>query len=63
MPLQNLIVPLIVVGMLLWLINSYIPVASSIRTILKVVVVVGVAVWVLQTVGLWSRMGTFRLHT
>jgi predicted membrane protein len=63
MPLLNLIVPLIVVGVVLWLINRYIPMASSIKTILNVVVVVVVAVWVLQSVGLWSQMSTFRIHS
>jgi predicted membrane protein len=63
MPLLNLIVPLVVVGVVLWLINRYIPMASSIKTILNVVVVVVVAVWVLQSVGLWSQMSTFRLRT
>lgn len=63
MPLINLIVPLIVVGVVLWLINRYIPMASSIKTILNVVVVVVVSVWVLQSVGLWSQLSTFRLHT
>jgi hypothetical protein len=63
MPLLNLIIPLIVVGVVLWLINRYIPMAESIKTILNVVVVVVVAVWVLQSVGLWSQMSTFRLHT
>ena len=63
MPLLNLIVPLIVVGMALWLINRYIPMASSIKTILNVVIVVVVVVWVLQAVGLWSQLSTFRLHT
>ena len=63
MPLLNLIVPLVVVGVVLWLINRFIPMASSIKTILNVVIVVVVAVWVLQAVGLWSQMSTFRLHT
>jgi hypothetical protein len=62
MPLLNLIVPLIVVGVVLWLINRYIPMASSIKTILNVVVVVVVAVWVLQAMGLWTQLSTFRLH-
>jgi hypothetical protein len=62
MPLLNLIVPLIVVGVVLWLINRYIPMASSIKTILNVVVVVIVAVWVLQSVGLWNQLSTFRIH-
>ena len=63
MPLLNLIVPLIVVGVVLWLINRFIPMAASIKAILNVVVVVCVAVWVLQATGLWSQMSTFRLHT
>src|SRR5690242_18468501 len=62
MPLINLIVPLIVIGIVLWLINNYIPMASSIKRILNVVVVVIVAVWVLQAVGLWSPITNYRLH-
>jgi hypothetical protein len=62
MPLIDLIVPLIVVGVVLWLINNYIPMASSIKRIVNVVVVVIVAVWVLQAVGLWSPVTTYRLN-
>jgi hypothetical protein len=62
MPLINLIVPLVVVGVVLWLINSFIPMASSIKTILNVVVVVCVGVWVLQATGLWGNVSTYRLH-
>ena len=56
MPLVNLVFVLIVVGVALWLINRYIPMASSIKSILNVVVVVFVAVWVLQAVGLWGSI-------
>ena len=62
MPLVNIVIALIVVGVALWLINTFIPMANSIKTILNVVVVVIVAVWVLQAVGLWSQLSTFRLH-
>ena len=61
MPLMNLVIALIVVGMALYLINRYIPMASSIKTILNVVVVVAVAVWVLQSTGLWGPVSNFRL--
>jgi predicted membrane protein len=61
MPLLNLVVALIVVGMALWLINRYIPMASSIKTILNVVVVVAVGVFVLQSVGLWNEVTHFRV--
>jgi hypothetical protein len=60
MPLINIVIVLIVVGVALWLINNYIPMASSIKSILNVVVVVAVAVWVLQAVGLWTRVTSFK---
>jgi signal transduction histidine kinase len=46
----------------LYLVNRYIPMASSIKTILNVVVVVAVCVWVLQATGLWANVTSFRLH-
>ncbi|MGA3189719.1 MAG: Thivi_2564 family membrane protein [Bryobacteraceae bacterium] len=61
MPLVNLVVVLIVVGVLLYLINRYIPMASSIKSILNIVVVVAVCVWVLQAVGLWTNVTNFRV--
>ena len=62
MPLLNLVVMLIVVGIALYLVNRYIPMASSIKTILNIVVVCAVCVWVLQAVGLWSSVTSFRLR-
>jgi len=61
MPLLNLVIVLIVVGVALYLINRFIPMASSIKTILNVVVVVAVGIWVLQAVGLWEQISTFRI--
>ena len=60
MPLVNLIVVLIIVGVALYLINRYIPMASSIKSILNIVVVVAVAIWVLQAVGMWGRVTSYR---
>jgi predicted membrane protein len=62
MPLLNIVIALIVVGVALWMINRYIPMASSIKTILNVVVVVAVGVWVLQAAGLWNQISTFRIN-
>jgi hypothetical protein len=56
MPLVNLVIALIIVGVALWLINRFIPMASSIKTILNIVVVVSVSVWVLQVTGLWGPL-------
>ena len=61
MPLVNIVIVLIVVGVALWLINNFIPMAHSIKTILNVVVVVAVAVWVLQAVGMWGRVISYKL--
>jgi predicted membrane protein len=61
MPLINLVIVLIVVGMGLWLINRYVPMAGSIKTILNVVVVVAVCVWVLQATGLWGPLASYRI--
>ena len=60
MPLVYIVLVLIVVGFGLWLINTYIPMAGSIKTILNVVVVVAVVVWVLQAVGMWGRVSSYR---
>jgi hypothetical protein len=61
MPLLNIVLALIVVGVVLWLVNRYIPMASSIKTILNVVVVVVVCVWVLQAAGLWGHLSSYRI--
>jgi len=61
MPLLNLVVMLMMVGVGLYLINRYVPMASSIKSILNVVVVVVVCIWLLQAVGLWGNVTSFRL--
>jgi undecaprenyl pyrophosphate phosphatase UppP len=63
MPLINIVIALIVVGVALWLINNYIPMASSIKTILNIVVVVAVVIWVLQAFGLWGRVTNYKFTT
>lgn len=61
MPLVNLVIALVIVGLGLWLINTYIPMAASIKTILNIVVVVAVVIWVLQVTGLWGPIAAFRI--
>jgi hypothetical protein len=57
MSLLSLIVTLIVVGVLLWLVNTYIPMDSKIKNILNVVVVIAVVIWLLQAFGLLGSLG------
>jgi hypothetical protein len=52
--LIHVIVVLIVVGVLLWLINRYIPMAAPIKSILNAVVVIVVVIWLLKVFGLWG---------
>lgn len=52
MSLITIVMVLVVVGFVLWLINTYIPMASSIKTILNAVVVIAVILWLLSAFGL-----------
>jgi len=61
MPLIYVVLALIVVGMVLWLINTYIPMAGSIKAILNVIVVIAVCVWLLQAFGLWQTVLNYRV--
>ena len=61
MPIINLLVILVVVGVLLWLVNNYIPMAGSIKKILNVVVVVAVVLWLLNAFGVISSLSRYRV--
>ena len=61
MSLISVVVTLIVVGVLLWLVNTYIPMDSKIKQILNVVVVICVVVWLLYAFGIISRAGDIRV--
>lgn len=61
MSLVSIILTLIVVGVLLWLINSYIPMDSKIKGILNGVVVIVVVLWLLQAFGVISALNGIRV--
>ena len=61
MPLINIVVTLIVVGILLYLVNRFIPMASSIKSILNVVIVLAVCFWLLQVTGIWGELSNVRI--
>ena len=61
MPLIHVIVVLIVVGVLLWLVNSYIPMAGSIKSILNAVVIIAVVLWLLSVFGLIGELSSIRV--
>ena len=61
MPLMSVLLTLIVIGVLLWLVNSYIPMDAKIKQILNVVAVVGTVLWVLNVFGLFNRLGNIHV--
>ena len=61
MPLLNLVIVLVVVGVVLWVINSYIPMQSTIKKILNVEVVIGVIIWLLSIFGVIGNIATIRI--
>jgi hypothetical protein len=61
MPLIQLLEVLIVVGVLLWLVNRFIPMQSSIKSILNGVVVIAVVLWLLNVFGLFHSLSGIRL--
>ncbi len=61
MPVLQLIITLIVAGVLLWLVNKYIPMDSKIKTILNVVVVIIVILWLLRVFGIFDSMADMRI--
>ena len=60
MPLVQVFVVLIVVGVLLWLVNTFIPMAGSIKSILNAVVVILVVLWLLNVFGVMHSLS--RIH-
>ena len=61
MPLVQIILVLVVVGVLLWLINRYIPMQGTIKSILNAVVVIVVVLWLLNVFGLFSSLPHVRV--
>jgi hypothetical protein len=61
MPLVTVVITLAVVGVLLWLVNRFIPMQSQIKGILNGVVVIVVVLWLLKVFGLFEYLSQFRV--
>ena len=61
MSLISLVVVLVIVGVILWLINTYIPMDAKIKSILNVVVVIVVIIWLLQAFGVLDNIKGLRI--
>ncbi len=61
MPLMQVLMVLIVVGVLLWLVNRFIPMQGTIKSILNAVVVIVVVLWLLNVFGLMHSLDHIRV--
>jgi len=61
MPLVELVIILVVVGVVLWLINSFIPMQATIKRILNAVVIIIVILWILSVFGIIDNLDTIRI--
>ena len=63
MPLLQVVIVLAVVGLLLWLVNRFIPMQGTIKSILNGVVVIGVVLWLLNIFGVLHSLSRIRIGT
>jgi hypothetical protein len=63
MPLLQVLEVLIVVGVLLWLVNRFIPMQGTIKSILNGVVVIALVLWLLNIFGLFHSLSKMHVGT
>jgi hypothetical protein len=61
MPLLQVVIALIVVGVLLWLVNRFIPMQGTIKSILNGVVIIAVVLWLLNVFGLFHSLSNIHV--
>ena len=61
MPLLQIVIVLMVVGVLLWLVNRFIPMQGTIKSILKAVVVIATVLWLLNIFGVFHSLSRIRI--
>jgi hypothetical protein len=57
MPLITILIVLIVIGVLLWLVNTYIPMDGKIKKVLNIVAIIAVVLWLLKVFGVFAYLG------
>lgn len=62
MSLLNLVIVLVLVGVLLWAVNTYIPMDSKIKNILNIVVVIAVILWLLKAFGIFDSADDIKIN-
>jgi hypothetical protein len=62
MPLLSVLIVIIVVGVLLWIINSFIPMDRKIKQIFNIVVVIALVIWLLKVFGVFSFLTNIQIQ-
>ncbi len=60
-PLISVLLTIIVVGFLLWLVNRFIPMEGTIKTIFNLVVIILVVIWLLHVFGVWGTVTNIKV--
>lgn len=61
MSLVTVVITLIVIGVLLWLMNQYVPMDAKIKRIINIVVIVAVVLWLLRAFGLFDYLSNVKI--
>jgi len=61
MPLITLVITLIVVGVLLWLLEAYVPMDATIKRIIHIVVIIAVVLWLLNVFGVFGSLNNVQV--
>ena len=61
MPILNIIIVILVAGVVLWLINRYIPMQRTVKSILNAVVIIVLVIWLLNVFGVLGSLGNVRV--
>lgn len=61
MPILTVLLVLVVAGLIVYLINRFIPMDATIKSILNIVVVIIIIIWLLKVFGVWSALGSIKI--
>lgn len=56
MPILTILIVLIAIGIILWLINNYLPLDATIKKIINIVVIIATIIWLFKVFGLWAYL-------
>ena len=62
MPLINVIIVLVIVGVLLYIVETLLPIDVTIKRIIHIIVILAVCIWLLQAFGIIGPLGSFRIR-